>query len=522
MRQLQPLFATTAATTTMTRLRFSSSLRRSVAGVVCAFGFAGCAVGTAYTVPDAPVPARYKEPASTEPTEPAAPGGVAASNPLWQPAMPADAADRGAWWMIFGDKELDRLAERVQISNQNIAAAVANYAQAQALVRQQRASLFPSVIAGLGASRSGGGNAANSTARVGSSLGADIGVNWAPDVWGRLRNSVDGASAGAQASQADLASARLSAVGELAINYFSLREADAEIILLDATVDGYLRALDITRNRYAAGIVAQSDILQAETQWVNARADRVNLQRNRAQFEHAIAVLVGTAPGDFSVPAAVVWRTGVVAVPAGVPSSLLQRRSDISAAERSVAAAHAQIGIAQSAYYPSLNLSGSVGGSGSRLGDLFRASNHVWSLGMSVAQVIFDGGAIAAQVDSATAVRDASVARYRQTVLAAFQSVEDQLAAGSALAQQNMLRQQASAAADKAEAQMLNRYRAGQVNYTDVVAAQATALTARRALVQLQLNRQVAAVLLVQALGGGWQAQWMSAAEPAVVQTTGQ
>jgi len=323
-------------------------------------------------------------------------------------------------------------------------------------------------------------------------------------VWGRLRQAVTSAEANAQASEADLASARLSAIGDLATNYFSLREADAEIVLLDQTIEGYQRAFEITNNRYKAGIAAQTDVLQAQTQLVSAQAERVGLQRTRSTLEHAIAMLVGVAPADFSLPAAQ-WTPTVPGIPTGVPSTLLQRRPDIAAAERAVAAANAQIGIARSAYFPNFGLSASIGSNASRVKDLFNASNTLWALGLSVAQVVFDAGAIGASVDSAKAAHEASVARYRQAVLTAFQAVEDQLTAGAALAQQEGLRREASTAADKTEQQLLNRYRAAQVSYTEVVTAQAAALSARRTLVQLQVNRQAAAVALIQALGGGWQ-----------------
>jgi NodT family efflux transporter outer membrane factor (OMF) lipoprotein len=245
---------------------------------------------------------------------------------------------------------------------------------------------------------------------------------------------------------------------------------------------------------------------------VNTKADRVALQRNRDTLEHAIAVLVGAAPADFSLPAAD-WTPTVPGVPSGVPSILLQRRPDIAAAERDVAAANAQIGIARSAYFPSFTLSGAISSSASRVGDLFNASNMLWSLGLSVAQTVFDAGAIGARVDAANAQHEAAVARYRQTVLTAFQNVEDQLTAGGSLAQQEVLRRDASAAADRTEQQFVNRYRQGQVSYTDVVTAQVSALNARRTLLQLQVNRQNAAVALIQALGGGWHAGWATDAQ---------
>lgn len=467
----------------MTSRRFLSTLT----ALAAAAALSACAVGPRYERPALDAPSAWKE-------APAAEG--------WLPAAPADALERGPWWLLFGDAGLDDLARRVEVSNQNIAAAVASYAQATALVRQQRAGLFPSVSLSGGASRNGNRDAGTSSGSASATLGAD----WAPDVWGRLGLAVDSASAQAQASAADLAAARLSALGELASNYFALREADAELALLAATLEGYERSLAIARNRYEAGIAAQSDVLQAQTTLVNTRAERVALQRTRDTLEHAIAVLVGAAPADFRIAVADSWTPTVPAVPLGVPSTLLQRRPDIAAAERAVAAANAQIGVERAAYYPSFSLSASLGRSSSRVSDLFGASNTLWSLGLSAAQVIFDAGAIGARVDSAKAAHEASVARYRQTVLTAFQGVEDQLTATASLAQQEALRREASAAADRTEQQILNRYRAGQVSYTEVVTAQASALSARRTVLQLQVNRQTAAVGLIQGLGGGWTA----------------
>lgn len=450
----------------------------------------GCAVGPTYERPAAPVPAAFKEARD------------------WVPATPADAIDRGEWWTLFGDPLLNELASAVEVSNQNVAAAAAAYAQARALVREQRASLFPVVSLDGGVTRSGGG--ASTAASTGSSRSSNnvqlaIGGTWEPDVWGRLRAGVGSATASAQASAADLASATLSAQGELATNYLSLRQADTQAALLRDTIAGYQRALQIARNRYAAGVAPKSDVLQAETQLANAQADEAGLQRQRAQLEHAIAVLIGKAPGDFTLAPAD-WNPVVPQVPVGVPSTLLQRRPDIAAAERRVAAANEQIGIARSAYFPSIGLSASYGSSGSRVSDLFSAGNALWALGLSVAQTVFDAGAIGARVEGARAAHDEATARYRQAVLAAFQDVEDQLSAAQVLARQLELRRQASQAADEAEALQLNRYRAGQISFSEVVSAQVSALSARRALVQAQADRQTAAVALIQALGGGWQA----------------
>lgn len=456
-----------------------------------ALAVGGCAVGPDYQRPATVDVSTYKE----------AQG--------WVPAAPADTLERGPWWSLFKDPVLDQLASRVEVSNQNVAVAVAAYAQARALVREQRASLFPTVSLDGSASRSGSSSSSttgnNVGGRVGNNYQLSIGGSWEPDVWGRLGRTVDGAKASEQASAADLASAKLSAQGELATNYLSLRQTDAQKALLKDTIDGYKRALDITQNRYNAGIAAKTDVLQAQTQLANAQADDAGLVRQRAQLEHAIAVLVGEAPGNFSI-APVAWNPSVPDVPVGIPSELLQRRPDIAAAERRVASANEQIGIAKSAYYPSLSLSASAGQGASRVADLFKASSSVWSIGISAAQVLFNAGATGARVEGAEASHQQAVARYRQAVLAAFQDVEDQLSATRVLLTQQELRRQASQAADQVEQQVLNRYRSGQVGYTEVITAQATALSARRALVQAMADRQTTAVALIQSLGGGWQA----------------
>ena len=458
-------------------------IRRVVAALLVGVLAACASVGPTYQRPAVDTPVAFKE-----------------GEGAWVVATPADAFDRGPWWQLFGDPVLNGLAERVAVDNQNIAQAVAAYAQARALVGQQRASLLPQVNLDLGGSRrGGGGNSPNS-----SSYQVSIGGSWEPDVWGRLRGGIEAAGAGEQASAADVAAARLSSQGELAANYFGLRGLDLQRVLLAETVAGYQRNLQIAQNRYTAGVVARTDVLQAQTALANAQADLLGVERNRAQLEHAIAVLVGVAPASFSLPAQAAWSIQQVAVPVTVPSTLLQRRPDIAAAERRVAAANGQIGIAQSAYYPSFALSGSAGLGAAAVGDLFKASSLVWSLGASLAQTIFNGGLTGAQVEQARASYEAAAARYRQTVLTAFKDVEDHLLASRVLQQQLTLREQASQAATLVEQQVLNRYGAGQVSYTEVITAQATALNARRALAQLQSDRQTAAVALIQALGGGW------------------
>jgi NodT family efflux transporter outer membrane factor (OMF) lipoprotein len=448
-----------------------------------------CSVTPTYNTPATPQPAAYKETPSD--ADKAAAG--------WTAAAPADTLERGPWWQLFSDPILSDLADTVEVNNQNVAAAVAAYAQARALVAEQRAALFPSVDLNGSATRSGGGG---NTATQ-NQYRANIGASWEPDVWGRLRAGAGSANANLQASAAELAAARLSAQGELATNYFSLRQTDAEKALLDATVEGYQRVLQITQNRFDAGIAAKSDLLQAQTQLASARIDQITLLRQRATLEHAIAVLLGKAAGDFTLAPAP-WIVVVPDIPTGVPSTLLQRRPDIAAAERRVAASNEQIGIARGAYFPSLNLTGSFGYGAASTAGLFNASNNLWALGLTAAQTLFDAGATRARVSGAEAGRDQAIAAYRQTVLTAFADVENQLAATRTLAQQLDLRKTASEAADQVEVQMLNRYRAGQVGYSDVVTAQNTALTARRALVQAQADRQTTAIALIQSLGGGW------------------
>jgi NodT family efflux transporter outer membrane factor (OMF) lipoprotein len=476
-------------------LRHALLLTACVALSAC--GLAGCAVGPDYARPSAPAPAAYKEAAG------------------WSPAAPADALDRGDWWTLFGDPVLNDLAGQVKVSNQNIAAAEAAYRQARALVSEQRAALFPTVNLTGSGTRSGGGSGGGTTIvnPDGSTSGggggtrstyrASLGASWEIDVWGRIRRTVEVARANAQASEADLANATLSAQAELAVNYFGARQSEAEVALNQATVDGYRRTAQIARNRYNVGTVAHSELLQAETQLANAQSDLEDSHRQRAVYEHAIAVLVGKAPGDFTLPPSTV-EAAPPQIPAGVPSTLLQRRPDIASAERRVAAANAQIGVAEAAWFPDLTLNGSYGLASTALGSLFNASNTVWSFGASAAETLFNGGARVAQVKGARAAYDQTVAEYRQTVLTALQDVEDQLTAAAVLERQYVLRQQASAAADAAERMVSNQYQAGQVSYVELFTAQTSAYAARRALAQTRAQRQTAAVTLIQALGGGW------------------
>ncbi|RYY95374.1 MAG: efflux transporter outer membrane subunit, partial [Comamonadaceae bacterium] len=397
------------------RARRTASWPARLTTLALAASLAACAVGPRYQgAPAVDTPVAFKE-----------------GQGAWVPAAPSDALDRGAWWSLFRDPVLDQLAAQVEVSNQNVAAAVAAYAQARALVSQQRAGLFPTVTLNGSGTRSGSGGGGTTTTSSGAvvstggggprnSFQFNIGAAWEPDVWGRLSAGVAGAQAGAQASQADLASARLAAQGELAVNYFNLRSLDVQRALLARTAEGYQRTVTITGNRYNAGIAARTDLLQAQTQLANARADLLGVEQQRAQLEHAIAVLVGQAPASFSLPAQPDWQVAVPDVPPSLPSTLLQRRPDIAAAERRVAQANEQIGIARAAYYPSLRLTGSAGAGAAAIGDLFSASSLVWALGLSTAQTVFNAGLTRAQVEAAQAALEQQVARYRQTVLTAF------------------------------------------------------------------------------------------------------
>lgn len=447
----------------------------------------GCSlfrVGPDYRPPAVPLPAHFKE----------ADG--------WVEARPADASVREAWWTAFGDPLLNDLAQRVAVSNQNVAASVAAYREAQALVGQQRSTLFPTVTLTGGASRTNVATAVTPVQRV----RADLGASWEADLWGRLARSVSGAEANAQASAGDLATATLSAQGELVSNYLQLRAADAQRKLLESAIADYQRVVSITENRYKVGVAAKTDLLQAQTQLSNAQSDYTGLLSQRAQLEHAIAVLLGEPPSEFAIAPLDGWRVAAPEVPALLPSELLQRRPDIAAAERRVAAANEQIGIARAAYFPSLTLSGSAGGFAGSAAGLLNSPTSVWSLGVALAQPIFNAGLTKYRVAGAEAFYEQEVALYRQTVLTAFQGVEDQLVASRVLAEQEALLAASASSATLAAEQVLNRYRAGQLSFLDVVVAQTTALNARRALLQVQASRQVATVSLIRALGGGWTA----------------
>lgn len=458
---------------------------------------AGCAVGPNYHRPAAmagaaPAPAAFKE----------AEG--------WTQAEPSDAVSRQDWWTVFGDPVLDELEAKVLVSNQNLAQSEAAYRQAKAVLDQQRAALFPTVnLTGAGARSqspsgfTGAQGALSSGAKPINTFSTGIGLTWDVDVWGRIRRSVEAAHANAQASAGDLANATLAAQALLAADYFQLREADEEKRLIDRTVKGYADSLRIAQARFKSGVSAQSDELSAQVQLKSAQAQAEDLLRIRAQLQHAIAVLVGKAPADLSI-APDAWNPAVPAVPVSIPSTLLQRRPDIAAAERRVQAANAQIGVNMAGYFPNISVSGQYGFTSVMLDQLINARNNAWSIGSSGAEALFNAGATSAKVRQARAGYDAAVANYRQTVLTAFQQVEDNIAALRVLGSEYDLDAAASQEADQAEQLVNKQYQAGQVDFTAVVVAQNTALGARRTALQAGKNRLVATVDLVHYLGGGW------------------
>jgi NodT family efflux transporter outer membrane factor (OMF) lipoprotein len=445
-------------------------------------------VGPDYVRPTAPTTPSYKDAGS------------------WKPAEPRDHASRGKWWEIFGDPQLNVLEEQVDVSNQNVLAAEAQYRQAQAIVQQARAGLFPTVGGTASMSRSQSPNLANrpvnSTAPV-NNYTLSLDATWEVDLWGRVRRQLEGSEATAQATAADLESVRLASQTQLAQSYFLLRVADAQKRLLDDTAAAFERSLQLTQNRYAAGVAAKVDVVQAETQLRSTQAQAIEVGVQRAALENAIAVLIGQPPATFSLPPAPLTAVSPH-IPIGLPSELLERRPDIAAAERQVAAANAQIGVAQAAFYPSLTLTGSGGFRSSDLGDLLSRPSRFWAVGPALAQVLFDGGLRRAVSDQAKAAYDAQVAAYRQTVLTGFQEVEDNVAALRILEQEALVQDQAVGLARQSVELTTNQYKAGIVSYLNVVAVQTVALNNERTAIGILGQRLTASVLLVKALGGGW------------------
>ena len=474
---------------------------------VMALALAGCAMGPDYQRSSAPVPSQYKE---LEGWKPAAPQPIDASQP---------------WWALYEDPLLDQLQRKAVVDNQTLRSWEAAWRQAEAMLRQARAGLWPTLSGSAAVRRSGTmghGNRLELPAGLDNQLGQSLDTSgfdtsrnrttystsldafWDVDLWGRLRRTVESQAANAQASAADLAAAQLSIQTQLASAYFQLRAQDARIAILEQAAAAYERSLRITRNKYVAGIVTSADVALAQTQLESTRAQAVNARISRAQLEHAIAVLTGQPPGDFTL-ATTALPQEVPVVPVGLPSTLLERRPDIAAAERRMAAANAQIGIAQTAFFPDLVLSGSFGYSSSALDRLFKAASNVWAFGPQLTETLFDAGARSARLAQARAFHEQTIADYRSAVLLAFQQVEDELASLRQLEQQTAIQARALAAAREAERLETNQYLAGTVDYTNVVTAQQNALDNEQAMLTIQEARLVSSVALIQALGGSWQ-----------------
>lgn len=487
-------------------------LKPLLAMLAASFALAACSVGPDYVRPQMDIgPAVFKE------------------GQNWKPAQPRDLAADGKWWEMFGDPQLNALVAQVDISNQNLALAEANFRSAVALVQSSRSAYSPTLSASADASRGRSGSAGSSSGSSSSSSSSSssgvrnsytfsLTASWEADIWGKVRRDVEASQASAQASAADLAAARLSAQAQLAQDYLQLRVLDAQQQVLEDTVQAYQRSLQVTQNQYAAGLVAKSDVIQAQTQLKSAQASALDNGVTRAQVEHAIALLVGKTPAEFSLPRAPLTAVAPP-VPQGLPSMLLERRPDVAAAERRVASANAKIGVAKAAYFPSLTLSASGGYQSSTFADWFTLPGRVWSLGPQLAQTIFDGGARDAATDQAIATYDGTVATYKQTVLTAFQDVEDNLAALRILEQEAAVQGEALQAARQAVTLVLNQYKAGTVSYVNVITAQATALSAEISALNILNRRMAASVLLAKALGGGWDGHSLDNLEPLQQQT---
>jgi len=471
--------------------------------VITAVALTGCTVGPNYERPTAPTATHFKE----------AEG--------WTPADPQESIDKGAWWSMFNDPVLDGLERRIAVSNQTLKEYEAIYRQAHQIVAEARSGYFPTVSGSLGAQRSksatgststvGGASTTTTSATVVTNnsntptnlYSAGLDASWAPDLWGKVRRTVEGDKASAQSAAANIANYKLSLQATLAEDYFELRVTDEEIKLYQETVADYQKYLQLTINQYNAGSQAKSAVVSAQTQLLSAQAALVNFGASRAQYEHAIAMLVGVTPDQLTITPATLSRD-VPTAPIGVASTLLQRRPDIAAAERTVNYANAQIGIAESAFYPTLTLSGSVGSDATTISNLFSASSTLWSVGASAADTLVDFGLRRAEVRAARAVYDEDVATYRQTVLTAFQNVEDEIAALRVYEKQEAVELEYEKAAKEAVRLDLNEYKAGVVDYTTVITAQTSALSASQNVLTVLESRLLASVLLVEYVGGGW------------------
>ena len=484
------------------RKMFSALVARSplVAISYCLLFLSGCTVGPKYVRPSVQAPSAYKEltPEQLKVTD------------GWKVAQPQDEVIRDNWWKVFNDPQLDALEEQVNISNQNIAAAAANFLSARALVKQARSHYYPTVTAAPSITNErqpvfGGFPISAFQISSFNDFSLPFDASWQPDLWGRIRNTVRASQYGAQATAADLQNVRLTAQAEVAVDYYEIRTQDALKQLFDATVVAYKDSLDLTQLQFNAGIASDEAVAQAETQLETTEAQDTNLGIVRAQLEHAIALLVGQSASAFSLPEGPL-QANPPAVPFGVPSQLLERRPDIAAAERLMAQANAQIGVATAAFYPNVTLSASAGLAATSITTWFTWSSRLWSVGPALAETLFDAGLRRATVEQFQATYDQTVAGYRETVLAAFQQVEDNLATLRILSQEELQQDQAVASAQRNLQVANDRYRAGIDPYLNVITAQTTLLTNQQAAVNLRREQMTAGVQLVEALGGGWDA----------------
>jgi NodT family efflux transporter outer membrane factor (OMF) lipoprotein len=473
-------------------------MRHALEILVCSVAVASlcaCEVGPNYHRPDAPVPAAYKE---------LAPG--------WKLGSPQDDHDRGDWWRLFNDPELDQLERQVSVSNQNVKQFEAQYRQAVALLKEAEAQLYPTVSVSFGGQRGGGGGG---TAAVSSAVGSGSGgsthteftleglLSWQPDIWGTIRRQVESRKSGVQVSEANLANAQLSAQATLATDYFDLRAADSLRKLLAQSVSLNQRALDITQNQFKSGTASSGDVAAAQASLEATQAQRAAVDQQRGTFEHAIAMLTGHLPSELSITEAPLTST-IPEVPVSLPSQLLERNPSVASAERQMKEENALIGVAIGAYFPTISLTGLGGYAGNPLSTLIRQSNRIWSVGGTASDTLFAGGAQVAAVASARANYDQSVANYRQTVISTFQSVEDQLLALRVLEGEAKFAAQAVGHAQVAADVALNQFNAGTVSYTTVITDIQSLLADQESLLTIRQNQLVADVSLIEALGGGW------------------
>jgi len=458
----------------------------------------GCVVGPRYAKPNMPTTPAYKE---------EAPGSFKGSD-VWQPARPGDQISRGNWWEIFGDPELNKLEEQIAGSNQTLKVAEARFREARAAIRFNRAAQFPTISTAPSANYVRVSDSSpNSRAKIQEASTGDFvlpfDLSYELDLWGRVRRGVAAAREEAQATAGDYGTAKLSLEAELAVDYFELRSADAQKQLLDDTVKAYTDNLQLTMSRFKGGVAPKADVAQAQTQLDSTRVQETDVSVQRAQFEHAIAILIGKPPAEFSLAAAPL-NDQPPSTPIGLPSELLQRRPDIAAAERRVAEANQQIGIARAAYYPTVSLGAAAGFGSTHVANLLDGPSAFWAVGPAVAETLFDAGRRRATSESARANYDATVAIYRQTSLTAFQEVEDNVAALRILEDEAQQQEQAVASSKDSLRLFTNRYKGGVDTYLQVITAQTTELANERNAIDILRRRMDASVLLIKALGGGW------------------